>query len=219
MDLGNSELQTTPNNASRVERSNTFDHAEIGVLDNEKLTWQNSVGVLKRTGLLMSNLASVYYLEYLITTGLTVAIGGQLNELNADKKGTFIYDNTFVIFNFCYQTGVFISRSSLGCVKIKHVWLLTLFQFLNCAFWLSNALHMYCFNIYVYFVHIVFVGLMGGASYVNVIYRLKNSPKLAKTEKELAMNLLSCFDDLGVLLAAITALILTTTVFAQYSKD
>ena len=65
----------------------------------------------------------------------------------------------------------------------------------------------------------IFVGLMGGASYVNVIYRLKNSPRLLKTEKELAMNILSCFDDLGVLLAAITALILTLTVFSEYSKE
>ena len=78
---------------------------------------------------------------------------------------------------------------------------------------------MYCKSIYVYFVHMIFVGLMGGASYVNVIYQLKNSPLLHKTEKELAMNLLSCFDDLGVLLAAITSLSLTLTVFSGYSKD
>ena len=167
----------------------------------------------------MSNLAMVYYFEYLITTGLTVAIGGQLIERHEHKKDTFFFENTFVIFNFCYQTGVFISRSSLSIVKIKHVWILTLLQFLNCLFWLSNSLHMYCTSIYVYFVHMIFVGLMGGASYVNVIYQLKNSPRLLKTEKELAMNLLSCFDDLGVLLAAITALSLTLTVFSEYSKE
>lgn len=73
---------------------------------------------------------------------------------------------------------------------------------------------MYCHNIYVYFVHMVFVGLMGGASFVNVIYLLKNSTILQKTEKELALNLLSCFDDLGILLASITALILTLTAFS-----
>ena len=33
------------------------------------------------------------------------------------------------------------------------------------------------------------------------------------------MNLISCFDDLGILLASITALVLTLTAFAQYSQD
>ena len=73
---------------------------------------------------------------------------------------------------------------------------------------------MYVSSIYVYFIHMVFVGLMGGASFVNVIFLLKNSPKLLKTEKELAMNLIGCFDDMGILLASISALVLTLTAFA-----
>ena len=77
---------------------------------------------------------------------------------------------------------------------------------------------MYVDNIYVYFAEMVFVGLMGGASFVNVIFLLKNSPKLLKTEKELAMNLIGCFDDMGILLASISALVLTLTAFAKYSE-
>ena len=65
----------------------------------------------------------------------------------------------------------------------------------------------------------VFVGLMGGASYVNVIYQLKNSPKLQKSEKELAMNINNLLGDLGILLAAITALILTMTAFKEYDNN
>ena len=77
---------------------------------------------------------------------------------------------------------------------------------------------MYIDNIYIYFAEMVFVGLMGGASFVNVIFLLKNSPKLLKTEKELAMNLIGCFDDMGILLASISALVLTLTAFAKYSE-
>ena len=98
------------------------------------------------------------------------------------------------------------------------MWILTVLQLLNCAFWLSNSFFFYCTDIYIYFANMVFVGLMGGASFVNVIYQLKNSPRLRKTEKELAMNLLSCFDDLGVLLASLTALALTLTAFSEYAK-
>ena len=65
----------------------------------------------------------------------------------------------------------------------------------------------------------VFVGLMGGASYVNVVYQLKNSPKLQKTERELAMNINNLIGDIGILLAAITALILTMTAFKEYDNN
>ena len=75
LDPTNSVL-STGNTASKVIDAHNITTEEAGVADNEKLTWGNSISVLKRTGLLMSNLASVYYLEYLITTGLTVAIGG-----------------------------------------------------------------------------------------------------------------------------------------------
>ena len=118
----------------------------------------------------MSNLSIVYYFEYVITTGLPVAIAGQIKEFQPDKKDGFILTNAFVIFNFCYQFGVFLSRSSLSIIKIERVWILTLLQFLNFVFWISNSFGMYCKNIYVYFAHMVFVGLMGGASFVNVIY-------------------------------------------------
>ena len=166
----------------------------------------------------MINLSLVYYFEYLICTGLPIAISGQIKEKYPEEKDGFILTNSFVIFNFCYQFGVFISRSSLSLIKIEKVWILTLLQFLNFIFWFSNCFGMYVTNIYVYFAEMVFVGLMGGASFVNVIFLLKNSPKLLKTEKELAMNLIGCFDDMGILLASISALVLTLTAFAKYSE-
>ena len=50
---------------------------------------------------------------------------------------------------------------------------------------------------------------MGGASYTNVIYQIRKSTELETTEKELALTLLTVFNDLGVLLASITAVILS----------
>ena len=64
----------------------------------------------------------------------------------------------------------------------------------------------------------IFVGLMGGAQFVNVIYLIKISDKLMKQEKELAINILSMCNDAGILLASITALILSLTAFAKYEE-
>lgn len=61
----------------------------------------------------------------------------------------------------------------------------------------------------------VFVGLMGGASYVNIMYRIRESETLARDEKELTMTMSTTFNDIGMLGASITALILTTCVYPQ----
>ena len=125
--------------------------------------------------------------------------------------------NAFVIFNFCYQIGVFLSRSSLACFKVKRVWIITLLQLFNFVFFMANSFNYLCRNIYILFSVMICVGLMGGSSFVNVIYLLKNTKLLKRTEKELALNLLSCFDDAGILMASILSLILSLTCFAQYT--
>jgi hypothetical protein len=65
----------------------------------------------------------------------------------------------------------------------------------------------------------VFVGFMGGASYVNVLYNIRESEELDIKEKELTMVMSTCFNDLGMFLASITALILTTNVYNQYTSN
>lgn len=59
----------------------------------------------------------------------------------------------------------------------------------------------------------IFIGLMGGASYVNVMYLVLDSKVLKKTEKELAVMTTCIFCDIGVLFATITSLILSNTLF------
>ena len=63
----------------------------------------------------MSNLVAVYFLEYMITTSFVVAITRLLIEEDPSNSDDFIFVNAFVIFNMCYQLGVFVSRSSLAC--------------------------------------------------------------------------------------------------------
>ena len=121
----------------------------------------------------MSNLSLVYFLEYTITTSFTVACGEQIKKEHPDKVDGFILSNYYVIFNLCYQVGVFISRSSLSFFKIKRVWIITLSQLTLFTFFMLNATTFFCKNIYVLFALNICVGLMGGAQFVNVIYLIK----------------------------------------------
>lgn len=53
----------------------------------------------------------------------------------------------------------------------------------------------------------LFVGLMGGASYVNVMYLIINSDIIPKREKELSANIVSIFNDIGVMTASLFSLL------------
>ena len=57
------------------------------------------------------------------------------------------------------------------------------------------------------------VGLMGGSSYVNVMYNILESPKLLKNEKELALTLTTVCNDIGILSASLLSLLLANTAF------
>lgn len=145
-----------------------------------------------------------------------MACASQIIDLHPTEKDNFIYSNTYVIFNLCYQVGVFISRSSLSVIKIKRVWIITICQLTLFTFYLLNAFVFFCKNIYVLFAMMVCVGLMGGAQFVNVLYLIKQSDRLQKQEKELAINMTSMFNDAGVLLSSLVSLTLSLTIFAKY---
>ena len=164
-------------------------------------------------------MSSVYFLEYSITTAFTQACANQIINLHPEKKDDFALHNAFTIFNFCYQIGVFISRSSLPILKINRVWIVTLLQATMFVLWMFNAFFLYIENIYVLFFLMIFVGLMGGASYVNVIYKIQKSEDLDRTEKELALTLLTVFDDIGIFCASLFSLIMSLTAFAKYADD
>lgn len=66
-------------------------------------------------------------------------------------------------------------------------------------------------NIYVQFVLMIWVGLMGGCSYVNVMYLILEDPAVFKAEKELSMNICTVFNDFGILVAASYVLMMSNT--------
>ena len=117
-----------------------------------------------------------------------------------------------------YQCGVVISRSSLKLIKIYHVWIFFVFQAVAYAFWLTEVIMLYngkvmLRNPYGMIVLLFIVGLFGGACYVNVMYNIISHKVLEFDEKELALNICTILDDVGIIGAAITALILSNFVF------
>lgn len=62
----------------------------------------------------------------------------------------------------------------------------------------------------------LWVGLMGGASYVNVLYLLLEEDYLENNEKELAMNCVGViFIDPGVMMASLSSLFISKVLFPK----
>lgn len=76
-----------------------------------------------------------------------------------------------------------------------------------------NAKYMYVDSLYYMCPAIVWVGLMGGGSYVNVLHGILELETLDKTEKEMALSLSLLFNDTGIFLATVLSLVLSNTIF------
>ena len=92
-----------------------------------------------------------------------------------------------------------VSRSSLQLVQIERVELLTLAQAANAALWTLQAYFKAVSSLPLLFAGMVFVGLLGGASYVNVFHLLLKDPKIPEADREL------CALTLAALLTALPA--------------
>lgn len=167
--------------------------------------------IFKKIGFFQINLGLVYFLEYMCLTSFAERYVAKMKIEHPENKSDYIYSHGYVIFSLCYQVGVFISRSSLSVVKIKRVEILTILQAINFVFFFSNTMFLFLGNFYVCFGLMVWVGLMGGGAYVNVMYQILESPDLAKNEKELALTVTTVCNDLGILTASILSLIFSNT--------
>ena len=111
-----------------------------------------------------------------------------------------------------YQIGVYISRSSLAIIKITKIWILTLIQLVNAIIWGLIAYYKYS-KLWVMFIFMIWVGLMGGASYVNIFYQVLKSSKIAKSEKEISINFISIINDFGVFISSFVVILLNYTIY------
>jgi battenin len=164
--------------------------------------------VFRHCWFLYLNLALVFFFEYVII--VCFADRATLKQ----TSGGFFNTHAFVILNFCYQFGVFIARTSLVWFKIEAVWIVTILQGVNFVVWWANAIEVYM-DVWVEFAHMLFVGLMGGASFVNIAYIILKTNKLPNGYRETASNLNILFLNIGSVTASLFALLLDNTMLKQ----
>ncbi|KAM5152553.1 battenin [Mantella aurantiaca] len=156
--------------------------------------WQIIKSLLKY----MVPLSLVYFAEYFINQGLF--------ELIYFSHIKMSHSAQYRLYQMLYQTGVFISRSSVRCIKIRHIWVLSCLQCGLALFLLIGVYYLFLpkFTIYGICAIITFEGLLGGAAYVNTFNNIAEKSK--PEDKEFAMAAACVSDTLGISISGAVAI-------------
>ncbi|XP_008048878.1 battenin isoform X5 [Carlito syrichta] len=141
-------------------------------------------------------LVVVYFAEYFINQGLF--------ELLFFRNTSLSHAQQYRWYQMLYQAGVFASRSSLRCCRIRFTWALALLQCLNLAFLLADVWFSFLPSIYLIFLIILYEGLLGGAAYVNTFHNIALETR--DEHREFAMAVACISDTLGISLSGLLAL-------------
>ena len=146
----------------------------------------------------------VYFFEYVVSVAF--AIHAPSYTLN----GGWWCGNGYTVLQFCYQSGVLMSRSSLSFLRIKRIGWITFLQGLNFIGWLINAKYHFL-SVGAQAVWMVWVGCMGGAMYVNVFANLVDDKTIANQDRELSINLVAMAMNGGIVLSAVFQIVADST--------
>ncbi|XP_032698583.1 battenin isoform X3 [Lontra canadensis] len=141
-------------------------------------------------------LVVVYFAEYFINQGLF--------ELLFFRNTSLSHAQQYRWYQMLYQAGVFVSRSSLRCCRIRFTWVLALLQCLNLAFLLVDVWLSFLPSIYLVFLVVLYEGLLGGAAYVNTFHQI--ALETSDEHREFAMAAACISDTFGISLSGLLAL-------------
>lgn len=136
----------------------------------------------------------VYVAEYTINQGVSPTLLFPL------ESSPFAHHRDFYPFyNFLYQVGVFISRSSTPFVRIHHVYIPSFLQVGNLVLLTLHALLNFIPSVYIVFLVVFWEGLLGGAVYVNTFAEIIENVPVA--EREFSLGATSVADSAGICMA------------------
>uniref|UniRef100_A0A8C1NTI2 Battenin n=1 Tax=Cyprinus carpio TaxID=7962 RepID=A0A8C1NTI2_CYPCA len=159
------------------------------------LSFTDKIYIMKGLLKFIIPLGVVYFAEYFINQGLL--------ELLYFPDSRLSHAEQYRWYQTLYQIGVFASRTSLVCFKIRKIFLMSLLQCVNAVLLAFAVYYQFLPNPWVVFIIVLYEGLLGGAAYVNTFFFIRE--ETAKREREFAMAAASVGDSLGIALSAAAA--------------
>lgn len=149
----------------------------------------------------MLPLLLVYVAEYTINQGVSPTLLFPL-ESTPFKE----YRDFYPMYGFLYQLGVFISRSSIAFVRIRHLYLPSFLQVGNLIILTLHALLAFIPSVHIVFIIIFWEGLLGGAVYVNTFADIMEEVPTA--EREFSLGATSVSDSAGICIAGFISMVI-----------
>lgn len=174
-------------------------HTQINLEEVEEPLVALKKKLAKIPGLMkyMIPLFLVYLFEYFINQGMfeLIAFDGEF----LDKKEQYRW------LQVDYQIGVFISRSSVNLLYVKHIWIMSVFQAINVVLFTTQAIYSYIPAFWIILILTLWEGLLGGSAYVNTFYKI--SKDVPEEDKQFSMATTSFADTIGITLAGVLAIV------------
>ncbi|XP_051742653.1 battenin isoform X1 [Ctenopharyngodon idella] len=180
---------------TQEEQDNCTGHALFLMTEDKHtgpLTFTDQLHIIKGLLKFIFPLSVVYFAEYFINQGLL--------ELLYFPDSSLSHSEQYRWYQTLYQIGVFVSRSSLICFKIRKIFLMSLLQCVNAVLLVFAVYYQFLHYPWVVFIIVLYEGLLGGAAYVNTFHFI--SEETAEREREFAMAAASVGDSLGIALSA-----------------
>ncbi|KAI0891306.1 Batten's disease protein Cln3 [Annulohypoxylon nitens] len=147
----------------------------------------------------MLPLLLVYVAEYTINQGVSPTLLFPL-ESTPFKE----YRDFYPMYGFLYQLGVFISRSSIAFLRVRHLYFPSFLQVGNLVLLTLHALLPFIPSIYIVFIIIFWEGLLGGAVYVNTFAEIMENVPMS--EREFSLGATSVSDSGGICIAGFVSM-------------
>ncbi|KKY23561.1 putative golgi integral membrane protein [Phaeomoniella chlamydospora] len=151
----------------------------------------------------MLPLLLVYIAEYTINQGVSPTLLFPLPSTPFTHYRSF-----YPFYNFLYQLGVFISRSSTPFLRIHNLYLPSFLQCLNLVLLTLHSLFNFLPNVYLVFIIIFWEGLLGGLVYVNTFAEIGD--KVPLQDREFSLGATTVSDSAGICIAGFLAMGLET---------
>ncbi|CAN8103902.1 unnamed protein product [Discula destructiva] len=151
----------------------------------------------------MLPLLLVYVAEYTINQGVAPTLLFPLQSSPFSEHRSF-----YPFYNFLYQLGVFISRSSTPFFRIHNLYIPSILQVGNLMFLTLQSLIYFIPSVYLIFIVIFWEGLLGGAVYVNTFAEIME--KVPTADREFSLSATSVSDSAGICVAGFVGMAMET---------
>lgn len=149
----------------------------------------------------MMPLLLVYVAEYTINQGVAPTLLFPVAESPFSEFREF-----YPFYGFLYQLGVFISRSSISFIRIRHLYLPSMLQIGNLVLLTLHAMFFFIPSVYIVFIIIFWEGLLGGAVYVNCFAEIMEN--VPEEEREFSLSATTVSDSAGICIAGLLGIVM-----------